>query len=141
MISVSFILIVTNVQWRTQEFFSVGSTNSVEDRGQMKRGFGGDSSLVGFRPICKWVKPIFLLGYRCIFHGTGNSAQLCQNLGISGEQGGLNPSNTPLSMPLLILHSLQVVNKRAHIEFVCLGFSGIFVVICVSFILIVTNIM
>jgi hypothetical protein len=32
-----------------------------------------------FRSICKWVKP----GW--IFHGTGNSAQLCQNFGISGE--------------------------------------------------------
>ena len=33
----------------------------------------------------KWVKAVFLLGcYGCIFHGTGNSAQLCQNFGISG---------------------------------------------------------
>jgi hypothetical protein len=32
----------------------------------------------GFRSICKWVKHVFLLGrYGCIFHGTGNSAQLC----------------------------------------------------------------
>jgi hypothetical protein len=32
------------------------------------------------------VKPVFLLGcYGCIFHGTGNSAQLCQNFGILGE--------------------------------------------------------
>src|SRR5215510_6315541 len=31
------------------------------------------------------IGPIFLLGcYGCIFHGTGNSAQLCQNFGISG---------------------------------------------------------
>jgi len=35
------------------------------------------------------VKAVFLLGcYGCIFHGTGNSAQLCQNFGISG---GLKP--------------------------------------------------
>jgi hypothetical protein len=33
----------------------------------------------GFCSICKWVKPVFLLGcYRCIFHRTGNSARLCQ---------------------------------------------------------------
>jgi hypothetical protein len=31
------------------------------------------------------VKPIFLIGcYGCTFHRTGNSTQLCQNLGISG---------------------------------------------------------
>ena len=35
------------------------------------------------------MKAVFLLGcYGCIFHGTGNSAQLCQNFGISGRGGG-----------------------------------------------------
>jgi hypothetical protein len=35
---------------------------------------------------------VFLLGcYGCIFHGTANSAQFFQNLGISGGGGGLNP--------------------------------------------------
>jgi hypothetical protein len=44
----------------------------------------------GFHPICKWMNPIFLLGfYGCIFHGTGNSAQLWQNFGISGGGGGI----------------------------------------------------
>jgi hypothetical protein len=39
------------------------------------------------------VKPIFLLGfYECIFHGTGNSAQLCQNFGI---WEGVEPFNPP----------------------------------------------
>ena len=33
-------------QWRTQEFFSGGSTNSVEDRGQRERGSGGGNPLV-----------------------------------------------------------------------------------------------
>ena len=33
-------------QWRTQEFFSGGSTNSVEDRGQRERGSGGGSPIV-----------------------------------------------------------------------------------------------
>jgi hypothetical protein len=42
-----------------------------------------------------WVKPVFLLGcYGCIFHGTGNSAQLFQNFGISGG-GCLSPPNPP----------------------------------------------
>jgi hypothetical protein len=76
-------------RWHTQEF-CLGrgggvSTNSVEDRGQTEWGSGG---VQGFRSICKWVKPVFLLGcYRCNFHGTGNSAQLCQNFGLSGGGG------------------------------------------------------
>jgi hypothetical protein len=42
----------------------------------------------GFHSICKWMKPIFWLGcYGCIFHGTGNSAQLFQNFEISGVGG------------------------------------------------------
>jgi hypothetical protein len=42
------------------------------------------------------VNPVFLLGcYGCIFHGTGNSGQFCQNLGISGEGGGLNTPKPP----------------------------------------------
>ena len=37
------------VQWRSQEFCSgggEGSTNSVEDRGERERGYGGGSPLV-----------------------------------------------------------------------------------------------
>jgi hypothetical protein len=83
-------------QWRTQEFClggGGGSTNSFEDRGQRGRKYGYPPSQ-GFRSICKWVKPVFLLGcYGCIFHGTGNSAQLCQNFGISGW--GVNTPNPP----------------------------------------------
>jgi hypothetical protein len=33
-------------QWRTQEFFSGGSTNSVQDGGQREWGSGGCSPLV-----------------------------------------------------------------------------------------------
>jgi hypothetical protein len=48
----------------------------------------------GFHSICKWVKPVFWLGCNgCIFHGTWNSAQLCQNFGISGK--GVEPPNPP----------------------------------------------
>jgi hypothetical protein len=43
----------------------------------------------GLHSLCKWMKPIFWLGcYGCIFHGTGNSAQLWQNFGISRGGGG-----------------------------------------------------
>jgi hypothetical protein len=49
----------------------------------------------GFHSICKWVKSAFwLCCYGCIFHGTENSAQLCQNFGIWGG-GVLNPPNSP----------------------------------------------
>jgi hypothetical protein len=67
-----------------------GSTNSVEDRGQKEWWSGGE----GFHSVCKWMKPVFWLGcYGCIFHGTGNSTQLCQNFGISGW--GWTPKNHP----------------------------------------------
>jgi hypothetical protein len=84
------------LQWRTQELFcSGGSTNSVEDRGQRERGSGGGSPpCQGFRSICKWENPIFLLGYGCIFHGTENSAQLCHNFRISGG-GRFEPPKPP----------------------------------------------
>ena len=57
------------------------------------------------KQLKKWVKVVFLLGcYRCIFHRTGNSAQLCQNFRISREGGGgsgvENPKPT-LGTPLL----------------------------------------
>ena len=51
----------TKLQWRTQEFCSGGggSTNSVEDRGQRKRGSGGGSPLVrGSEGSCNLVKEI-----------------------------------------------------------------------------------
>jgi hypothetical protein len=46
------------------------------------------------------VNPVFWLGcYGCIFHGTGNSAQLYQNLGISG---GWPPQTSHLGTPLCL---------------------------------------
>ena len=52
------------------------------------------------KQLKKWVKAIFLLGcYGCIFHGTGNSAQLCQKFGISG--GGVGGGWPPPGMPLI----------------------------------------
>jgi hypothetical protein len=102
------------MQRRTQKHFwgAGGSlTNSVEDRGQRERGSGDGSPLSQwFHSICKWVKPVFWLGcYGYIFHGTGNSAQLCQNFWISGEVW------TPQPPPPLVHHlsnaKLQQLDK------------------------------
>ena len=47
------------MQWRTQEFFSGVSTNSVGDRGQRERGSGGRSHLVrGSGGSCNLVQEI-----------------------------------------------------------------------------------
>jgi hypothetical protein len=74
--------------------FSGGSANSVEDRGKRERGSGGGSPLI--RGSAQFTVRFDLSDFRdfegCygyIFHGTGISAQLCQNFGIS--KGGLNP--------------------------------------------------
>ena len=49
----------------------------------------------------KLVNALFLLGcYTCIFHGTGNSAQLCQNFGISGGGFEHHKHPPPLGTPL-----------------------------------------
>jgi hypothetical protein len=48
------------------------------------------------------MKPLFRLGcYGCIFHGTGNSAQLCQNFEISGRGEGMEQPKAPLYTPLV----------------------------------------
>jgi hypothetical protein len=84
-------------QGRTQELCSEGVQQIVEDRGQRQRGYGGGSPLVKGSAQFARVKPVFLLGYYgCVFHGTGNSAQLCQNFGISGMGvGGFEPPKPP----------------------------------------------
>jgi hypothetical protein len=49
------------------------------------------------RSFCKWVKTVLLIDcYWCIFHGTGNLAQLCQTFWIS--RGGDKPPK-PLRYP------------------------------------------
>jgi hypothetical protein len=46
-------------------------------KGRENGDLGAVAPSQGFHSICKWIKPVFLLGcYGCIFHGTGNSAQL-----------------------------------------------------------------
>jgi hypothetical protein len=54
---------------------------------------------------------------RCIFHGTGNSARLCQNFGIIS--GGLNPPNPPsgyasAAMVTIIGRKRTSVNSQKH---------------------------
>jgi hypothetical protein len=81
-------------QWRTQEFFWWGEgVNQFSWRQRIERMeiWERSSPSQGFRLICNWVKPVFLLGcYECIFHGSENLSMLCQNFGIWGE--GLNTS-------------------------------------------------
>jgi hypothetical protein len=68
----------------------------------------------GFRSICKWVNPVFLLGrYGCVFHGTGNSAQLCQNFGIFFFGGG---GWTPSVRHWAHTHTETHVNEKAYYE-------------------------
>jgi len=51
--------LTTSHQWRTHEFYSGGSTNSVEDRGQRERGSEGGSPLVrGSGGSCNLVQEI-----------------------------------------------------------------------------------
>ena len=81
---------------------------------------GGQSWRGGLftQQLKKWVKSVFLLGcYGCIFHETGNSAQLCQNLGILG--GVWTPQTPCLGTPLrgskmkltIHLHLLSTLRK------------------------------
>jgi len=54
------------IQWRTQEFCSVGSINSVEDRGQRERGSGGGSPVVrGSGGSCNLVQAISFHIVKC----------------------------------------------------------------------------
>ena len=49
------------------------------------------------KQLKKWVKAVFFLGcYGCTFHGTGNSAQHCQNFGISGVCVCVEPPPHPV---------------------------------------------
>ena len=80
---------------------------------------GGDMWRGGLfvKQLKKWVKPIFLSGcYRCIFHRTGNLAQLCQDFRISGGGGGVfNPptQTPPHSTPLV--QCTQLSGKTWHL--------------------------
>jgi hypothetical protein len=69
--------------------------------------WGRQSPSQGFRSIWKWAKPVFLLVCDgCIFHGTGNSAQLCQNFGIS--EGGVEPPS--------VRHCLLLTTCLRHVQ-------------------------
>jgi hypothetical protein len=80
-----------------RNFFGGGGAKQIQLRTEVRENgvMGAVAPSHWFHSICKWLKSVFLLGcYGCIFHGTGNLAQLCQNFGISGG-GGLNPPNPP----------------------------------------------
>jgi hypothetical protein len=65
-------------------FFGGGEVQQIQFRAEGMEIWGRQPFSQGFLSICKWVKPVFLLGcYGCIFYGTANLAQLCENFGIS----------------------------------------------------------
>jgi hypothetical protein len=82
-------------QWRTQNFFSGGgSTNSIEDRGHREQGSGAVTPQSGVPPNLQLGETRILIRLlKSIFHGTGNSARLCQNFGIIS--GGFEPPKPP----------------------------------------------
>jgi hypothetical protein len=49
----------------------------------------------------------------CIFHGTGNSARLCQNFGLISGGGGFEPPNTTLGTPV----AYSVYGGRSSVYF------------------------
>jgi hypothetical protein len=139
-LSLSWSRSISPCQWRIQKFCACvcgGGGGCGEGFQQIQLRTKGRENWVcgrkppsqGFHSICKWVKPVLGFGcYGCIFPGTGNSAQLCQNFGISG--GGINPQTPPsvrhCSMPkdLILLVSFQlffaltllVLNKRSNCQ-------------------------
>ena len=89
------------------------------------------------KQLKKWVKAVFLVGcYGCIFHVTGNSAQLCQNFGISG--GGVwTPQTPPLGMPLpshththTHTHSLVMCHTCSDAEDGYIPFNSVTLCLC-----------
>jgi hypothetical protein len=76
-------------------FFGGGSTNSVEDRGHREQRSGAVTPLSGVPPSLQMGETHILIRFlRSIFHRTGNSARLCQNIGIIS--GGFEPPKPPL---------------------------------------------
>jgi hypothetical protein len=75
-------------QWCTQEFFWGVGVQQIQLGKESRENVDLEAVAPpsqGFHSICKWMKPVFVLGcYGCIFHRTGNSVQLCQNVGIWG---------------------------------------------------------
>jgi hypothetical protein len=81
-------------------FFGGVQQIQLRTEGRENGDLGAVAPSLGFHPICKWAKPVFWLGcYRCIFHGTGNLAQLFHTFGIFGG-GGCTPQTPPLGTPV-----------------------------------------
>jgi hypothetical protein len=107
-------------QWRSQEFIFRGWFNKFSwgQRAERAGIWGKQPPSQGFHSICKLVKPVFWLGcYGCIFHGTGNSAQFCQNFGISGG-GGFEPPKPPLGTSLAYMYHLYYIFYPPHTSWI-----------------------
>jgi hypothetical protein len=59
-----------------------------------------------------------LNSYGCIFHGTGNSAQLCQNFRISGG-GCFEPPKSPRGTPLTVNGPYQPFITISYLHCLC----------------------
>jgi hypothetical protein len=106
----------------TMNFFSVGGGGGVQQiqfrtEGRENGDLGAVAPSQGFRSICKWVKPIFLLGcYGCIFHGTGNSVWLCQNFGISRGVWTPQPHSIRHCIYTLLSPDVWLLASPKHVE-------------------------
>jgi hypothetical protein len=88
---------VTTLQWRTQKFFSGGIQQIQLTEGRENRDLGAVAPQSGVPPNLQVGETCILIMFlRCIFHGTGNSAQLCQNFGIIWGGGGFEPPKPTL---------------------------------------------
>jgi hypothetical protein len=81
-------------QWHTQKFFSGGVQQIQLTEGRENRDLGAVAPQSGDPPNLQVGETCIIITFlRCIFHGTGNSARLCQNFGINS--GGFEPPNPP----------------------------------------------
>jgi hypothetical protein len=85
------------------EIFSGGVQQIQLTEGRENRDLGAVAPQSGVPPNLQMGETRILIRFLgCIFHGTGNSARLWQNVGIISEGGGLNPPNPPLGTPVTV---------------------------------------
>jgi hypothetical protein len=83
-------------QWRTQKFFFGWGVQQIQlTEGRDNRDLGAVAPHSGVPPNLQVGETcIIIISFlRCTFHGTGNSARLCQNFGIIS--GGFEPPKPP----------------------------------------------
>jgi hypothetical protein len=100
-------------QWRTQKFFSGRGVQQIQvTEGRENRDLGAVAPKSGVPPNLQMGETHILIRFLgCIFHGTGNSARLCQNLGIIS--GGLNPPSGYASDLHSQIFNLQLLNRES----------------------------